>query len=436
MFGRAINPFHAYSTMKETIPMDAKTLKSKWMELRRHVIPAVNERIQERQEQLYAKIDASRHIVEDFKPGQYVLAKDPTRGSKWNDIWEGPYLLLRKNTGGSYVLEDPTGHPLSYRFPPDHLITAPFYEPSEEESHEIKKITAHRGEGEQADYLVQWRNPSLPETWVNIKDFDSRSIISKYHKTLTKIKKDLDKSQKPRHSSNEEHRDDVIQSRDETDDSGQESGILHGAIPPQNERLRAEERTKGRNLEDSNYPSGSKASTLLHSEQPEDNTSEASEDSSLEAREPKRLKIRPSSTSTATTTDSNEEREEPKSPQLPVNPQRKRVTFDLPSKSGLKIRLKRPKTTTPTTPYHSGTPTLNLLQLYSARDTFSHRVFNGLTSNSKDPETTHQGNSHTPEQTLVKEDVMKSTRLNGEKAINQRSHINHPSNSQRHQLNG
>ena len=186
MFGRAPNPFHSYSTMKSVPPVPPEKLKEHWLNLTRNILPAVAEVLHDRQEQMAARWNATHNVIDDIEPGTYVMAVDPTRDSKMAEKFEGPYLVIRKNTGGSYELEDTMGYKQPYLFPPDHLIRVPYYEPTsnDENIHEISNILAHKGTGKDASYLVQWKDKTLPSTWEPVANFASMSLIQKYHKRL------------------------------------------------------------------------------------------------------------------------------------------------------------------------------------------------------------------------------------------------------------
>jgi hypothetical protein len=41
-----------------------------------------------------------------FPDGSYAMAVDPTSSSKFQPVYEGPFLVVRHTTGRSYVLLD------------------------------------------------------------------------------------------------------------------------------------------------------------------------------------------------------------------------------------------------------------------------------------------------------------------------------------------
>ena len=52
--------------------------------------------------------DSTHRIVSYLQPGTIVMAIDTTREIKWDPIYEGPYEVVRKTHGGSYILRDQT----------------------------------------------------------------------------------------------------------------------------------------------------------------------------------------------------------------------------------------------------------------------------------------------------------------------------------------
>ena len=44
-----------------------------------------------------------------FPDGAYVMVKDVLKGGKLDPKYEGPFKIVRRNTGGAYILQDNTG---------------------------------------------------------------------------------------------------------------------------------------------------------------------------------------------------------------------------------------------------------------------------------------------------------------------------------------
>ena len=187
-FGRNANAFEDYRKLPEMKEVNEEEIKRNWDKMNKTILPAINERVVEREEQRAAKWDATHNVIDRYTPGQFVMAKEVVPGSKWNEKWVGPFEVIRCNRNGAYTLRNALGEEEPYRFPPNHLIHISHYEFPEEESHEVKRILDARGSYPNYEYLVQWRNKDLQDTWEPITAFDSIAPIQKYLKTARAAK--------------------------------------------------------------------------------------------------------------------------------------------------------------------------------------------------------------------------------------------------------
>ena len=57
-----------------------------------------------------------------FPSGSFVLVSNVTRRNKWEPLWEGPYVVIRRNMAGSYRLRCPaSGMDIGAPVPPERL---------------------------------------------------------------------------------------------------------------------------------------------------------------------------------------------------------------------------------------------------------------------------------------------------------------------------
>ena len=136
--------------------------------------------VEERQEVARAKFDASHHIIEPYKVGQFVMAKEVIPGSKWKEHYVGPFQVARVGQNGTYFLRNMLQEEEKYRIPPDHLIPFKDYEFPEAQSYEIKEILDVRGTHSNYEYLVQWRDKDSENIWQPTSTFDSLATIQKF----------------------------------------------------------------------------------------------------------------------------------------------------------------------------------------------------------------------------------------------------------------
>ena len=100
-FGRNANAFEDYRKLPEMKEVNEEEIKRNWDKMNKTILPAINERVVEREEQRAAKWDATHNVIDRYTPGQFVMAKEVVPGSKWNEKWVGPFEVIRCNRNGA-----------------------------------------------------------------------------------------------------------------------------------------------------------------------------------------------------------------------------------------------------------------------------------------------------------------------------------------------
>jgi hypothetical protein len=106
--------------------------------------------------------------------------------------YEGPYTIVRKNQGNSYVLRDVTGvlTPRNYTSIELKLISKDEVIELDDEGNEIKHfeieaIINHRGDHRHREYLVRWKNYSSEwDEWVSAANINATETLRTYWKKL------------------------------------------------------------------------------------------------------------------------------------------------------------------------------------------------------------------------------------------------------------
>jgi hypothetical protein len=71
---------------------------------------------------LHADLLKHHHIITyDYPTRALVMNQKIRRISKAHPAWEGPYIVVRKTTGGAYILKDTQSEELSHRVPGNQL---------------------------------------------------------------------------------------------------------------------------------------------------------------------------------------------------------------------------------------------------------------------------------------------------------------------------
>ena len=180
-FGRQFNGFEDFRHTRSQL-MSNEQLLERLEFMTKVVFPAISEKSSASQQ---AMVSRFRQHVQDnmFPDGAYVMVIDVTRIGKLSPRYEGPYKVVRRTRGGSYVLQESNGALLSRNFPPSALKLISQDPIRAGETYEIEAILDHRGEGKERTYLVKWKGyDSSENTWEPIDNFQDITVINEYWK--------------------------------------------------------------------------------------------------------------------------------------------------------------------------------------------------------------------------------------------------------------
>ncbi|HVX00123.1 MAG TPA: RNase H-like domain-containing protein, partial [Candidatus Babeliaceae bacterium] len=189
MFGRSLNEMKDYSdTPPALISLDD------WKEHQKKIIsliyPAITDRIVSGKNKVMASLNKQRRLLlpTAFPAGSTVMIVDPHRQNKFEPKYIGPYVIVRRSHGGSYVLRDMTGDILDRKVPPDQIkmvSKAKRQKDIDIPTYEVDRIIAHRGDPGDYQYLVQWKGYGEDErTWEPASNFLDHSVIKDYWKAI------------------------------------------------------------------------------------------------------------------------------------------------------------------------------------------------------------------------------------------------------------
>ncbi|KAI8881780.1 hypothetical protein K501DRAFT_143356, partial [Backusella circina FSU 941] len=131
-----------------------------------------------------------KHKLVDYSPDSHVMVRLQTSDGNLTPIYEGPYTVVRKRTGGSYVLRDETGVLMDRDYAPHELKLVSREEVIDkdndnnlEKSYDVEAVLDHRGPVRKREYLVRWKNYSSDwDEWIPTDKFNDVNIIRKYWK--------------------------------------------------------------------------------------------------------------------------------------------------------------------------------------------------------------------------------------------------------------
>jgi len=198
MFARKmIEPYGFRSQTEKNVPPEKRKAMSHDELLKRIdymtdiVFPAIHAKTMEQIELEQAKFN-NKHTLVDYPPDSHVMVRLPTKAGQLAPAYEGPYTVVRKNQGNSYVLRDHTGAmmPRNYTSIELKLISHDEVievddEGNELKSYEVEAILNHRGPYNKREYLVRWKNYSSEwDEWIHQKQFNATKLLREYWKKL------------------------------------------------------------------------------------------------------------------------------------------------------------------------------------------------------------------------------------------------------------
>lgn len=155
------------------------------------VFPAIHAKTMAQLDLEKAKFD-NKHLLVDYPAGSHVMVRLQTKAGQLAPSYVGPYSVVRKNRGNSYILRDHTGAlmPRNYTSVELKLISQDEVielddEGNEMKSYEVEAIINHRGTPTKREYLVRWKNYSSDwDEWIDQSQFNATDTLRDYWKKL------------------------------------------------------------------------------------------------------------------------------------------------------------------------------------------------------------------------------------------------------------
>jgi len=191
-FARRFNGFHNFSDSKDLL-LSHKELCERLTYMTEVVFPAIDKKSTETQAKMIARFNASI-LHNEFADGAKVMTLDPIQRGKLTPLYEGPYTVVRRTTGGTYELKDGTGALLGRRYAPSQLKLVLEDVANQLPVFEIENILAHRPhptkEGEW-EYRAKWTGYSDKDsTWEPEENFIEKKCIRDYWKKYNEQRHD------------------------------------------------------------------------------------------------------------------------------------------------------------------------------------------------------------------------------------------------------
>jgi hypothetical protein len=172
--------------------LDIPALQQRMNYMAKLVYPAILNKVTKKQKTQQEAFNKKHLIVTtQYHPGAVVYIKNDLRGAKSDQKYEGPFTILRRTRGGSYILQGPEGTEYTrsasqlklgaqdaVNIPAPNTTTA-----------EVQKIVSHRqmerNNPNTLEYQVKWKGfPDTFNSWIPVLDLNAQDAIKKYHDSL------------------------------------------------------------------------------------------------------------------------------------------------------------------------------------------------------------------------------------------------------------
>jgi len=177
-FARPFKGFHLYKDDEKRC-LDRDELLKRLEYMTTVVFPAVDEKARAVQQKMIERFNKTV-LFNEFPDGARVMVLDVDPSSTLAPKYEGPYKVIRRNTGGAYVLSDGDGQVMKRAYPPSHLKLVLDDHDLNSETFPVEKILAHHRDAKgDVQYLVQWKGYE-EQTWEPLDMFIERECIREY----------------------------------------------------------------------------------------------------------------------------------------------------------------------------------------------------------------------------------------------------------------
>ena len=186
-FARRFNGFHNFTDDQGGL-LSHKELTERLEYMSTVVFPAIDAKARSTQKKMIERFNKTI-LNNEFPDGAKVMAVDPIQGDKLTPRYEGPFTVVRRNTGGAYELKDGTGELLGRNYAPSQLKLV-LDDLDDIDVYEVESLMDHRNSsvGEGVEYFVKWKGfPPEANTWEPERNFIERKCINEYWKERNSI---------------------------------------------------------------------------------------------------------------------------------------------------------------------------------------------------------------------------------------------------------
>jgi hypothetical protein len=180
MFSRALNPFTEHAS-EEFIPPTLEQVESRITLIQEVIQPALTELMTTKSSKRNAQWNASHHLI-DFPINSVVVVRNNAPLNKLDLRYLGPYRIVARTRGGSYILEDGAGNKLKRHFPPNLLKKSNVLTLTD--SFQVEQLLDWKVENGIDLFKVRWFGYGPDDdSWEPASSFDDPAIVYNFKAT-------------------------------------------------------------------------------------------------------------------------------------------------------------------------------------------------------------------------------------------------------------
>lgn len=178
MFARPHNPLQSYGDENPQL-LDDNQLLERYQRMHDIIYPAIYERSTRTGIDMQQITNKIRKLAQTIPVGTYVMTLNKSKQYKNEPTWEGPFKVVRVTKAKTHVLQDRALEILPRNYTRNELKIIKSADPADQ-SQVIKCIVNHRGSSANREYLVEWENKALPDSWIPASNFDDPAALTMY----------------------------------------------------------------------------------------------------------------------------------------------------------------------------------------------------------------------------------------------------------------
>jgi transposase InsO family protein len=177
-FARPHNLLGDYKKTESKL-LTEEELEQRYRKMHELIYPTIHQSSIQFRNKISSQVNKYRKISDPIPVGTFVMTLNKSKKFKNEPTWEGPFKVVRITTAQTHVLQDRAMEILPRNYTRHELKIIQSQDPLEQ-SQVIRRIVEHRGTPKHREYLVEWENKALPNSWIPPTNFDDPAALTTY----------------------------------------------------------------------------------------------------------------------------------------------------------------------------------------------------------------------------------------------------------------